>query len=192
MGLKIWTKMLLFTLCNIVSGVGIKDTSEVMKNRYFGDKAFYKKVMTVVIPIMVQNGFTNLVNLLDNLMVGRIGTDQMSGVAIVNQLLFVFSLSIFGGLAGAGIFVAQFFGNHDNDGIKNVVRMKLIVGGFILMIGVGILYFLQNPLIEMFLHTGSSTGNIDATLEYAKDYIAVMLIGLVPFVISQCYTGTLR
>ncbi len=163
-----------------------------MKSKYFGDKAFYKKVMAVAIPIMVQNGFTNFVNLLDNLMVGRVGTDQMSGVAIVNQLIFVFNLSIFGGLAGAGIFVAQFFGSHDDENIKNVVRMKFVIGGVILLAGMGILYFFQNPLINMFLHAGSNTGNIDATLEYSKDYMAVMLLGLIPFVLSQCYTGTLR
>ena len=51
---------------------------ERIRQRYFGDSAFYKKVLWIALPIMVQNGFTDFVNLLDNLMVGRIGTDQMS------------------------------------------------------------------------------------------------------------------
>lgn len=53
-------------------------------------------VLTVAVPIMVQNGVTNFVGLLDNIMVGRIGTEQMSGIAIVNQLLTVFNIAIFG------------------------------------------------------------------------------------------------
>lgn len=163
-----------------------------MKGKYFGDKAFYKMVLTVAVPIMVQNGFTNVINLLDNLMVGRIGTDQMSGVAIVNQLMFVFYLSIFGGFAGAGIFVAQYFGSRDNENIKNVIRMKFIIGAILLIAGMGIIYFLQTPLIELFLHDGSITGDLEATMRYAKDYLAVMLVGLIPFVLSQCYTSTLR
>ena len=57
--------------------------------KYIGDKKFYLMVLSVAIPIMIQNGITNFVSLLDNIMVGQIGTEQMSGVAIVNQLLFV-------------------------------------------------------------------------------------------------------
>ena len=71
-----------------------------------GDRAFYRRLFTVMLPILTQNLITNFVNLLDNVMVGQVGTEPMSGVAIVNQLLFVFNLCIFGGLAGAGIFTA--------------------------------------------------------------------------------------
>ncbi len=82
-----------------------------------GDRAFYSRLFTVMLPILVQNIITNFVNLLDNVMVGQVGTEPMSGVAIVNQLLFVFNLCIFGGLAGAGIFTAQFYGKKDDQGI---------------------------------------------------------------------------
>ena len=63
--------------------------------------------LALAVPIMIQNGITNFVNMLDNIMVGRIGTEPMSGVAIVNQILFIFNLVIFGSLAGSGIFTAQ-------------------------------------------------------------------------------------
>ena len=66
-------------------------------------------VLSIAVPIMIQNGITNFVSLLDNIMIGQIGTPQMSGAAIVNQLLFVYNLCIFGGVSGAGIFTAQFF-----------------------------------------------------------------------------------
>ena len=78
-----------------------------LKDTLVGDRAFYRKVLAVAVPMMIQNAITNFVSLLDNIMVGRVGTEQMSGVAIVNQLLFVYYLCIFGGLAGAGIFTAQ-------------------------------------------------------------------------------------
>ena len=73
-----------------------------------GDKAFYKTVLAIIIPVIIQNGISNFVNLLDNLMVGALGNEEMSGVAIANQLVFVFNLCVFGGLSGAGIFGAQF------------------------------------------------------------------------------------
>ena len=57
--------------------------------KFIGDKRFYLMVLGVAMPIMIQNGITNFVSLLDNIMVGQVGTEQMSGVAIVNQLLFI-------------------------------------------------------------------------------------------------------
>ena len=95
--------------------------------KFFGDRAFYKYVLALTVPIMIQNGITNFVSLLDNLMVGRMGTEQMSGVAIANQLLFVFNLCIFGGLAGPGIFSAQFYGKNDMKGVRDTFRIKLYI-----------------------------------------------------------------
>ena len=61
----------------------------------------------LVIPVVIQDTVSNVVNLLDNnVMVGRLGTAHLSGVAIANQLMFVYHLSVFGVLAGAGIYGA--------------------------------------------------------------------------------------
>lgn len=89
--------------------------------KFIGDKNFYKMVLTIALPIMIQNFITNFVSMLDNLMVGNLGTEQMSGVSIVNQLVFVFALAIFGALSGAGIFTAQFYGKKDNEGDRKSV-----------------------------------------------------------------------
>ncbi len=89
-----------------------------MLKKFFGNKAFYKMVLLIAVPIIIQNGITNFVNLLDNIMVGRLGTEQLSGVGIANQLIFVYTLCLFGGLSGAGIFTAQFFGKGDREGMQ--------------------------------------------------------------------------
>ena len=89
-------------------------TKPGFRKKFLGDKAFYKMVLAIAIPIMIQNGITNFVSLLDNIMIGRIGTEQMSGAAIVNQLLFVYNLCLFGGVSGAGIFTAQDAGQKDH------------------------------------------------------------------------------
>ena len=93
-----------------------------LRRRYIGSAAFYKMVLAVAVPIMIQNGITNFVSLLDNIMVGRVGTEQMTGVSIVNQLIFVFNLAIFGAVSGAGIFGAQFFGSGDDEGVRCAFR----------------------------------------------------------------------
>lgn len=93
--------------------------------KYIGNKAFYMMVMAIAVPIMIQNGLTNFVNLLDNIMVGRLGTEEMSGVSIVNQIIFVYNLCIFGGTAGVGIFTAQYFGQKNDEGIRSTFRYKI-------------------------------------------------------------------
>ena len=96
------------------------------RNKYFGDRQFYRAALIVALPIMIQNGITNFVGMLDNIMVGKIGTVEMTGVSIANTLLFVFNLAVFGAISGAGIFGAQFHGKGDVAGVRYAFRFKLI------------------------------------------------------------------
>ena len=163
-----------------------------VREKFIGDRAFYKLVLSVAVPIMIQNGITNFVGLLDNIMVGRVGTEQMSGVAIVNQLLMVYYLCIFGGLAGAGIFTAQYFGQKDNEGIQHTFRYKFWMA-FILTAGaILILLAMGNNLIQMYLNGSSDGGDLKAALHHGKYYLWVMLLGLPAFMIVQVYVSTLR
>ncbi len=125
-------------------------------------------------------------------MVGQVGTEQMSGVAIVNQLIFVFNICIFGGISGAGIFTAQYFGKGDHKGVRDTFRAKLIICLAVTLIATGALYFYNEGLISLFLHQSDDGLDLVKTLVYAKDYIYIMLLGLLPFALTQAYSGTLR
>lgn len=154
--------------------------------------ALYKKTLKIAIPVMVQNLITNFVALIDNIMVGQVGTEQMSGVAIVNQLLFVYNLTIFGAISGAGIFCAQFFGKGDYKGVRDTFRFKIIVAALFTMLGIGLLLICGDNLISLYLHDADKGINLEQTFGYAKEYLLIMLIGLVPFSMEQAYSGTLR
>ena len=161
-------------------------------SKYIGDRAFYRRLMRIATPIMLQNGITSLVSLLDNVMVGAVGTEQMTGVSIVNQMIFVFSLCIFGGLSGAGIFTAQFFGRGDHEGIRATFRFKLLLAGALTLLGVLILGRYGDHLIGLYLHEGGQTGDLQATAAHGKAYLTLMLWGLAPFALQQVYASTLR
>ena len=145
-----------------------------------------------MIPILIQNSITNFISLLDNVMVGQVGTEQMSGVSIVNQLLFVFYLCIFGAISGAGLFSAQFFGKQDHEGVRHTFRFKMYSS--LLLCAAAIVLFLccGEPLIDLYLHEGSETGDLELTMQFAKEYLAISLIGLLPYTVTQVYSGTLR
>ena len=149
-------------------------------------------VLSVAVPIMIQNGITNFVSLLDNIMVGQIGTEQMSGVAIVNQLILVFNLCIFGGVSGAGIFTAQYYGCKDQKGIRDTFRMKLFIVFFITVAGLLVFAFSGSRLISLYLHETGNQSSLDITMHYARKYMKIMMVELVPFAVIQVYSGTLR
>lgn len=163
-----------------------------MKNRLIGDKKFYSKVLVILIPIVIQNTVSNVVSLVDNIMVGAVGTLEMSAVAIVNQLLFIFYLCIFGGLAGAGIFAAQYAGANDNEGIRYCFRMKLYIAVLMSAIALAVFLIFPQNLVVMYLAEGTAEADAVKTLGFSQDYLFVMLLGLVPFAFSQVYGSTLR
>ena len=122
-----------------------------LRKKYIGNAAFYKMALAVAVPIMIQNGITNFVSLLDNIMVGRVGTEQMTGVAIVNQLIFVFNLAIFGAVSGAGIFGAHYYGKGDWDGVRQTFRFKLLVCTALTVLGACIFLLFGEDLILLYL-----------------------------------------
>ena len=163
-----------------------------LKNYLIGDRRFYSHVTAILIPIIIQNTITNVVSLLDNVMVGRIGTLEMSAVAIVNQLLFIFYICIFGSISGAGIFAAQYAGAGDHDGIRYCFRFKTYITIGILISAVTVFLVFPDKLISIYLAEGTPAQETQATLEFARRYLSVMLLGLLPFAVSQIYASTLR
>lgn len=157
-----------------------------------GSRKFYRKMFSVMIPVLIQNVITNFVNLLDNIMVGQVGTEPMSGVAIVNQLFFVFSLCMFAAVAAAGIYTAQYYGKGDNEGVRATMRFKIWAAAGIALIAFAVLLVFNGKLISLFLHEGEENLDLQAAFSYAKDYLGIMYFQIIPFALIQVYAGTLR
>ena len=157
-----------------------------------GERAFYSQVVSIVVPIVIQNTVSNVVNLLDNVMVGAVGTLEMSSVAIVNQLLFIFNLCIFGGLAGAGIFSTQYAGAKNDDGVRHCFRIKWMIVVAMLAAALAVFLTIPEQLIRLYLADGTNEADALATMGFSLDYLRVMLWGLLPFAVAQVYAGTLR
>lgn len=160
--------------------------------KYVGDRAFYRRVFQISVPMMVANAITNFVSLLDNIMISSLGTEALAGVSIVNQFMFMFQIVVFGAVSAASIFTAQYVGSGDREGVVNTFRFKMYLN--LACAGVAILIFLVfgDNLIQAFLHEGEDTGNLALAMEYAKEYLAISLIGLFPFALSQVYASTMR
>jgi len=162
------------------------------KRKFIGDRDFYGYVLRLAVPMIVQNAITSFVSFLDNIMVGQIGTEQMSGVAIVNQLMFVFNICIFGAVSGAGIFGTQYFGKGDYEGQKYAYRFKLYSSAIITILAALLFAFGGDFLISLYLNDSGSVGDIALALQYGREYLAIMIVGLFPFALCQTYISSVR
>ena len=162
------------------------------KEKYIGSASFYKRYLCLALPMILQNAITNLVSFLDNIMVGQLGTEPMSGVAIVNQLIFVYNLAIFGAVSAASIFGAQYFGKGNHKGHMHSFRFKLYAS--LTMTAAAILLFITkgSTLISLYLTDTTGSGATETALQYGLEYLAIMMIGLIPFAINQSYATNIK
>lgn len=164
-----------------------------LRKKLIGSRQFYKTVLLLTLPIIMQNALTSIVGFLDNIMVGRLGTDAINGIAISGSLLFVFQLAIFGAVSGAGIFGAQFYGKGDHKGVSDALRIKLYLSIILTALGILIFCYFMKDLIGLYLHESSdSSASPEETLRQATSYLTIMLIGLPPMAISICYSSSMR
>ena len=163
-----------------------------MLEKYIGNRAFLRRVLVVALPILIQNAITTFVSLLDNVMVGQVGTEQMSGVAIINGILFVFNMCVFGAVSGPGIFTAQFYGNEDHEGVRHTFRFKLLIVAALTVLGWAVFLLGGSWLVDLYLKGEGNAASIAATKDYAMQYLRIMLLSMLPFALTNAYSGTLR
>ena len=155
-------------------------------------KDIYKRLLKIAVPMMIQNGVSNIVNLLDNFMIGMVSTNALSGVGIANQMMFVFYLMTFGATAGSGIFTAQYYGNRDWEGVRITFRFKIVTNLILSVLAGFIFFFGADFLVSRFLMGEGDPADAAETLKIGVQYLHVMVISLIPIGICQSYAGTLR
>lgn len=116
----------------------------------------------------------------------------MSGAAIVNQLIFVYNLCMFGGVSGAGIFTAQYYGQGNAEGVRQTMRFKCWMAFVVTALTIGLFLGGGTFLIDSYLKGEGTPEDAAATLLYGKQYLYIMLAGLPAFAVVQIYASTLR
>ena len=160
-------------------------------NKWVGDRDFYFSMLHLDIPLIIQQAVSSFVSLLDNVMVGALGTESISGVAIVNQLVFVYYLTVFGTLSGASIFGSQFFGVGDHKGLRDTFRFRLIASLGLTVVAIVVFLTAGDSLTALFL-TDDGTSDVGLTASLASQYMQITLWGLVPYAIAQVYSSVVR
>lgn len=161
--------------------------------KFIGDKKFYRYLFVIVIPIVLQQFITQFVGLLDNLMIGQIGSSEMTGVSLANQLLFVFNLGVFGSLSGASIFASQYFGARQKEGYLEAFRFKWLLGLFIFIASTILFVLFKEQLLSFFINANETDAtDPSVVLHTGSVYLMMMILGNVPFIIKEIYATSLR
>ena len=152
---------------------------------FIGDKAFYRHLIAVSLPLILQQLVTASVQIVDNVMVGRLGETAIGAVSVVNQLFFVVIITTFGVISGSTIYMAQYYGAKNQSKLNQTYRITLYAALLVAFIAFVIFSVADTQLIQIF------TTN-PVTIGLAEDYISIIRWGLFGFAISIAISSSLR
>ena len=152
---------------------------------FIGDKAFYTRLIAVSLPLILQQLVTASIQIVDNVMVGRLGETAIGAVSVVNQLFFVVIITTFGVISGSTIYMAQYYGAKNQSKLNQTYRITLYASLLVAFIAFIIFSVADTFLIQIF------TTN-PVTIGLAEDYISIIRWGLFGFAISIAISSSLR
>jgi len=153
--------------------------------KFFGNKQFYLTTLAIALPIMAQQFITSFVNLIDNIMIGSIGTLALTSVTVANRIYLIFNSTMFGICGAAGIFIAQYHGAKEQEKCQKVLNIQIVWGLIIASLFVLSLIVMPRTLVEIF------SSQEDVILESLR-YIRFALLTYIPYAFSFSVMMALR
>jgi putative MATE family efflux protein len=151
----------------------------------FRDKQFYRDLFVISIPIMLQNLVNSFVNMIDTVMIGRLGTVEIAAVGLGNQVFFLFTLILFGICSGSAIFTAQFWGKQDIQGIRKNTGLCLLLNSSVAVVFTILVLTIPEKIMGIYSRDS-------AVIEAGTRYLNALSPSFIPFGISFVFTHTLR
>ncbi|AKL94744.1 Na+ driven multidrug efflux pump [Clostridium aceticum] len=145
------------------------------------DIQFYKTLLAIALPIALQNLISSSLNLVDTIMIGKVGEIEIAAVGLANQFFFIFVLLLFGINSGSSIFISQFWGKKDVANIRRVLGIALVFGGIISLIFAGFALFLPQMVLKFF------TKDVQ-TIALGSTYLSVVSLSYLATAVSFSYS----
>ncbi|WP_455538945.1 MATE family efflux transporter [Terrisporobacter sp.] len=130
-------------------------------------KHFYKTLITLCIPIIIQNLLSTLINMIDTVMVGGLGEVSVASIGIANQYFFLYNMALSGIIGGAGLFIAQFYGKSDKGNIRKITALSIISSLTLGIIFLIVAIFSPKFIINFFSHD-------ERVVKIAVDYFSII------------------
>ena len=159
------------------------------KHTYFGTSHFYTRALSIALPVMAQLLVQSFVSLIDNFMVAGLGDIKMAGVNTAGMIIFVFIIFVNTLCSAGGIFMSQFRGAKDSEGMQQSLRFKLLLTGT-----AGLAFTIIGLIAPRGLFHLMLTVNTDAEpiIDQAVRYSRAVALSWIPMVFSQSLASSLR
>lgn len=152
---------------------------------YKKDKKFYKHLFIIAMPIALQNLITSSLNMLDTMMIGKIGEVELASVGIANQYYFLFSLLTSAIAIGSGVLIAQLWGKKDTSNIKTVLSRSLFYNLCLTIIFIALGLSIPEKIMAIF-------NNDPTVVQIGVDYLKIVVISYLFTAITFTFASGLR
>lgn len=149
------------------------------------DKTFITTMLTLALPITFQSFITSSLNLVDNLMIGRLGEEAIAAVGLANQYFFIFMLCLSGINAGASVFMSQYWGKRDVSSIKKVLGLDISIGFIASLVFAGGAFILSSPIMSLLSRD-------PRVVELGAQYLRIISISFLFTNFTQAFSSALR
>ncbi|MGN0751275.1 MAG: MATE family efflux transporter [Treponema sp.] len=147
--------------------------------------SFYSSLFTIAIPISLQALLQNFVNMLDTVMIGRLGSVEIAAVGLGNQIFFILNMILFGITSGGGVFIAQFWGKKDLGGIRRSLGLMTLIAAFVALVFTVLGLLIPHQLIRIYSPDPE-------VVRVGGEYLRLACLSYIPTAISFSITLALR
>lgn len=148
-------------------------------------KGFYSSLVAIAIPISLQSLLQNFVNMLDTVMIGRLGSVEIAAVGLGNQIFFVLTMILFGITSGGGVFIAQFWGKKDIGGIRKSFGIMTLIATIVAFVFTGLGLFIPYKMIGLYSPD-------PLVVQVGGEYLRIVCLSYIPTAISFSITLAFR
>lgn len=157
----------------------------MFREKYIGDKAFYKRTLSIAVPLMFQGLLVSLAGLLDNLMVAGLGDSFLSGVAAANRFFIIYNFGVLGVVVASGVFIGQYLGAHNKAKMKESFRASIILSYIVALPFFLLILLAPQMVIQFFTHD-------PLVIASGLDYYKALVWTIIPLTLILAVGGAIR
>lgn len=168
----------------LCGGQGKMNKEEQIQHQ-INKNAFTKKMLLIAVPIMIQALITASVNLIDTLMIGKLGESAIASLGVANQYFMLFHLIIMAIYSGVGIFISQYWGKKDIGKIKALTSLQIQMGLLFTVVSVLVGILIPKQIIGLFTSDPS-------VIMLGSSYLRIVVLGYIPYALSNGFGNASR
>lgn len=149
------------------------------------NKLFYKTMLSIAIPVTLQNLISSSLNMIDIFMITKLGDANIAAVGQANQVFFLFAIILFGISSGSSIFIAQFWGKRDRESIKKILGIAIFSGGIISIIFTLAALLIPEVIMRILI-------NDKEVIALGAKYLRIVCISYIFTAVTFAFSGACR